>query len=62
MALTGNQRAYLTARAGVGRAGAIRAGFTPTATQGTAPGSAGGFYVWRPQTLPTTTWTAVKRP
>jgi hypothetical protein len=61
MALTGTQRAYLTARAGYARAGAIRAGFIPRYVQGSAPGSQGGFYIWRRLYLPTTVWTAVKR-
>ena len=68
MALTGIQRAYLTARAGWMRAGASRAAFLPTATQGTtaaaglSPGSAGGYYVWRRRYLPSTTWTAIRPP
>jgi hypothetical protein len=61
MTLTSNQRAYLTARLGAGRLGAIRLGFIPKATQGTSPGVGGPFYVWRTVALPTTVWTAVKR-
>lgn len=61
MALTSNQRAYLTARAGLARAGAIRAGFVPRAVQGATPGSQGGFYRWRRLYLPSTTWVALKR-
>lgn len=56
-----NGRAILTARAGLARADTARAGFCPTAVQGTTPGSAGGFYSWRSVALPTTTWTAVRR-
>jgi hypothetical protein len=68
MALTGIQRAYLTARVGQARVAAVRLAFIPTATQGTtaaaglSPGSAGGYYVWRRRYLPTTTWTAVRPP
>lgn len=61
MALTGTQRAILTARLGVARLGAIRLGFAPKATQGETPGSQGGFYSWRRVYPPTTAWTAVKR-
>lgn len=60
-AITGTQRALLTARAGVARAGVVRANFCPTATVGATAGTSGGFYLWRTVTLPTTTWTTVKR-
>lgn len=61
MALTGNQRAILTARVGVARVGAFRVGFLPVDTTGSAPGTPGGFYVWTSVPMPDTTWTAVKR-
>ncbi|OFX02422.1 MAG: hypothetical protein A3E78_01965 [Alphaproteobacteria bacterium RIFCSPHIGHO2_12_FULL_63_12] len=61
MALSGNDRAILTARVGVARVAAFRVGFAPVDTQGLTPGSAGGFYIWSQVTMPTTTWTAVKR-
>lgn len=57
MALTGTDRALTTARAASARCAATRAGFTPTATQGTTPGSDGGLYIWRRVAFPTTTWT-----
>lgn len=59
-ALSSNERAITTARFGVARFGATRFGYTPDKTQGTTPGSAGGIYIWRTVTLPTTTWTAVQ--
>jgi hypothetical protein len=64
----GIDRAYLTARSGWARADASRVAFAPTATQGTtpaaglAPGSAGGYYVWRRRYLPSTVWTPVRPP
>lgn len=59
MGLTSTERALLTARAGKARAGASRSAFTPKFTQGSTPGSAGGFYIWRRKKLPTTTWTPI---
>ena len=55
MALTGNQRAILTARVGIARVGAFRVGFLPV------DATSDGFYVWTTVLMPTTTWTAVKR-
>lgn len=60
MALSSTQRAILTARSGVARAGAIRSGFIPSATCGATAGSSGGFYVWQSVTMPTTVWTTIK--
>jgi len=67
MALISNQRAYLTARAGAARAGAVRAAFTPRFTIGTAPSAPGTgyYYGWRSQPGsqgygPTTTWTVTQ--
>jgi hypothetical protein len=62
MTLQSTDRAILTARSGVARAGAIRSGFIPTATNGVTAGSSGGFYAWQQVDLPTTTWTTVKEP
>lgn len=60
-AISSNDRAILTARAGSGRAGAMRAAFTPIDTQGATPGSQGGFYIWKTVAPPSTSWTSVKR-
>lgn len=63
-ALSSNQRAYQTARLGAFRLGAARLGFIPKDTQGTTPGSDGGYYIWRRvyQTGPDAAiWTAVVR-
>ncbi len=57
--LTSNQLAYLTARSGAGRSGAIRSGFAPGETEGNTPGSAGPRYVWRELPRVVTTWTEV---
>lgn len=57
--LTSNQLAYLTARSGAGRSGAIRSGFAPKETEGFAPGTLGPWYVWYELPKVTTTWTAV---
>ena len=56
MALVSTQLAYMTARFGAGRFGAFRFGFTPKETEGTTPGSAGPFYVWRELPKVTTVW------
>lgn len=61
MTLTSQQRAILTARASAARAGAVRAGFTPTYTVGLTPGSVGPFVPARKQPFTAQTWTAVKR-
>ena len=61
MALTGNDRAILTARLGAARLGASRLGFTPRDTNAqSSPGTPGPYYIWRTVALPTTTWTTVK--
>ena len=58
--ISSNQRAILTCRAGLARAGASRAGFMPSDVQGLTPGSQGGFYVWTRIYLPTTPlWTRI---
>lgn len=59
MALDGHERALLTARAGVARAGAIRSGYAPSRVDGNTPGSSGPFPVWDEVALPTSSWTAV---
>ncbi len=61
MALTSTQLAYLTARSGAGRSGAMRSGFAPKETEGDTPGSAGPRYVWREQQedRTETAWTEV---
>jgi hypothetical protein len=61
MALSGNQRAILTARVGAARVGAFRVGFVPVDTNGATPGSEGAFYIWSAVEMPTTTWTEVSR-
>ncbi len=61
MALSGNQTAILTARAGAARAGAVRAGFTPKDTRGLTPGSSPKpYYFWARVYPPSVTWTVVK--
>lgn len=45
-ALSSNQLAILTCRAGAGRAGACRAGFCPDDTRGATPGTKGPRYLW----------------
>lgn len=52
-----NDTALKVARAAQMRAGTSRASFVDVETEGTTPGSAGGFYVWRRQYPVTTTWT-----
>jgi len=63
MALSGNQVALLTARAGAARAGACRAAFTPRETVNAA-GTAysGPFYMYARQYPSTVTWTKVVEP
>ena len=67
MAITGNDRAITTARAGVARAGATRIGFTPKDTKNETdnPGKA-GHYIWSNvngtiSNLIAITWTEVQR-
>lgn len=61
MGLTSNQTAILTARAGAGRAGAMRAGFAPRDTRGlTAGSSPKPFYLWARVYPGPKTWTVVK--
>jgi hypothetical protein len=61
MALSSTQLAYLTARSGAGRSGAMRSGFAPKQTEGATPGSTGPRYAWREQQEDrvATTWTEV---
>lgn len=59
MALASTALAYLTARSGAGRSGAMRSGFIPTETEGATPGSVGPRYVWREEAEVSTTWTEV---
>ena len=54
MAISSNQRAILVARFGAARFGATRFGFVPK-------DSKNEFYVWKQKSMPTTTWTEVKR-
>ncbi len=62
MALDSTDLAYLTSRAGVARAGAVRSGFAPLETDDgplAAPGTPGEYYYWREEAEVTTAWTAV---
>ena len=52
-----NDLALKVARAAQMRAGTSRASFVNDATEGTTAGSSGGFYIWRRQYRPSTTWT-----
>ena len=56
MGISGRDLAILSARAGVGRAGAIRAGFCPDDVEGTGADEP-GEYVWKERKLTATTWT-----
>lgn len=56
MGISGRDLAILSARAGVGRAGAIRAGFCPDDVEGVGNDEP-GEYVWKEQKLGTTAWT-----
>lgn len=59
MALSGDQQALLTARFGVARFGAIRAGYAPVRTDDDTPGGSGPRPIWDRVSLPTGSWTAV---
>lgn len=63
MAITSNQRAYLTARFGAMRFGAFRFGFTPKDTRGKDAGDTSGpYYTWQRDYPPqTSSWTTDKR-
>lgn len=63
-ALQSNERAYLTARVGAARCGAVRSNFVPKDTRQQTTGQPGPYYLWSRsyQTGPDgTIWTAVKR-
>lgn len=60
MAITGRELAILTARAGAGRAGAMRAAYTPRDTVNSAGISTGPFVRYKRVYRAPTTYTVVK--
>lgn len=55
--IASNDTALKVARAAQMRSGTSRSSFVDVLTEGTTPGSSGGFYVWTRVERPSTTWT-----